>query len=150
MYKHTFEVPLYVEPSQHFKRFLKNLGNPFSKQCMVSYWQNQEKLTFSSKELDDEKERKASVVPISSDLSVSKRRQLERNVSSFASKFNSSMALRGNDLEMSMELVNISQEDVNHYGNALKSVLRLTIVSKSLAKEIALKNFFMVIDSSTR
>lgn len=150
MYTHTFELPLYVEPSQHFKRFLKDLGNPLSKQCMVSYWQDQEKLTFSSKELD-ENEHKASVVPISFDLPANKRRQVERNVSSFASKFNSSMALRGNDLEIVMELISdISQEDANHYDKNVKAVLRLTIFSKSLAKKIALESFFTVIDSSVR
>lgn len=148
MYTHTFELPLYEDPPRRFKKLLKDLGNPLIKQCMASYWQ--EKLTFSSNELDESGRKvSVSVVPVSSNMSARKLKQVTHDISLFASKFNASMALRGNDMEVSLELLT-DISDTSRYGKGVKSVLRFSVFIESVAKKIALESFFSVVDSSSR
>lgn len=142
MKQHNFEIPLYAEPSQHFKNFVKKLGNP-SKTCMISYWRG--KLTFNSNELDE----KASVVPVHSTFSEDKLKKIEKNISLFSSKFNVAMSLPENSVTINIQLFSdISEEYIHKYGKNVKAILQVTFSCNELAAEIALTNFFTVIDSS--
>lgn len=140
MKQHVFEVPLYVRPSAYFQKFLRDLGNPMEHHCEVKYWRK--KLTFFSSTLDQDG-RKASVSPFAGSLSESEIRHLEKHdIYLFASKFNATMSLRPRgDLDVSLELI-------TDYASDEAARLRVTVTCGSLATEMALDNFFMIIDSS--
>lgn len=133
---HIFEVPVYSRPSKHFKDFIDSLGSPITEPCMVQFWRG--KLTFSSTSLDV----KASVVPIPPEESPAVLSQ----VALFATKFNISMSLRGDDMDMDIQLItHLSDNHIHHYEIMPNAIIRVTATCKSVATEIALSNFFMVI-----
>ena len=143
---HNFEVPLFVEPSQQFKRFFKEMRHPIDTASVsVSYWR--EKLTFAFRSKDGD-ERKSSVRPFPHTFVESRREHLENTISSFASKLNCTMSLIGDDCNMYLFLADLSNEEKTVYGTDTIAIIRCVVICRSVAKEMALTNFFTVVDMS--
>lgn len=146
--QHTFELPLYLAPSNYFRGFLADLGNPIEHECSVTFWN--EKLTFFFCS-QDANGRKASITPFPRTFSNERRQQCLMLTSMFSSKFNATMSVcsRGG-VDVNLRLVHgpFSDEERKTYGNDLLALLDVTVTCKSLAADLALANFFTVIDCS--
>lgn len=143
---HSFEVPLFVEPSQHFRRFITEIFPSDASSISASYWQDKLTFTFRS---NDNKERKASLKPFPVNFDIEQKAQLQKTVSSFASKFNCSMSLVGEDCEVQLSLITDSMALIEaNYDEQTIAILRVTVTCNSVPVEIALTNFCTVIDMS--
>lgn len=146
--QHTFELPLYLGVSNYFRGFLADLGNPIELECEVTFWK--EKLTFFSR-FQGSDGRKASITPFPRTFSDERQKQALTLTSVFASKFNATMSVcsRGG-VDVSISLIHgpFSEEERKIYGDDLVVLLIVNVTCKSLAADLALTNFFTVIDCS--
>lgn len=144
---HSFEVPLFVEPSQHFRRFINEIIPLDVSSIFASYWQDKLTFTFRS---DDNKERTASLRPFPINFDIERKTQLQKTVSSFASKFNCSMSLVGEDCKVRLFLITDSMAlSEASYDDKPIAILKATVACSSVPAEIALANFCTVIDMSS-
>ena len=146
---HSFEVPLFAEPSPHFKRFIREIVPSDLSSLFVSYWCDKLTFTFHSKKDKEAKEHMASLKPFPPTFDGEQKKKLQKVLSSFASKFNCSFALVGPDCNVHLSLTGSSDlSDPTVYGDGLVALLTVTVICDSVAVEMALNNFFMVIDTS--
>ena len=146
---HTFEVPIYVVPEEGFrenmKLFSQSLAVPIAS---VQYWRD--KLTFTSISETGE-EISFSITPILRGLSKSRASKVWQQISNFASKFNCAMSLIEKDgIQLSVDVIDASDEDKITYGKKVCCIIKAKVVVATLPLELALDNFFRVIDMSPR
>lgn len=144
---HNFEVPLFVEPSQQFKRFFKEICHPIDAASVsANYWM--EKLTFTFHS-EDGKERRSFTSPFPSNFAKLRRERFKKTISAFVSKLNCAMSLVGKDCDVYINLADLSDEEKTVYGKDTITLIKVTVICKSVAKELALTNFFTVVDMSS-
>ncbi len=138
--QYVLEVPVFTRISPRFKEFLAKLGTPtVSQQCDVKFWHN--KLTFSANGI----EKRVSISPFVSSFSETERVALEKLISAFASKFNCCMALSSKgDVSVKIEIISPTNE--TFFEKKVSSRIRVTIDCHTIAAEMALHNFFLVVD----
>lgn len=145
---HSFELPLFVEPSQRFRRFINEIIPLEASSIIASYWKDRVIFIFHP---DDNKEHTASLKPFPVDFNVERKNQLQKTISSFASKLNCSMSLVGEDCKIHLSLITdpIALSEAC-YDDKPIALLRATVICSSVPVEIAFTNFCTVIDISSR
>ncbi len=140
--EHIVEIPLFCKVSKHFKDFLQEMGNPISPDWNVQaqYWRK--RFTFFARRHSVE-EKKASITPCSPDFSQEEIEDMEKKLSQFASKVNFCSSTKG-EVEMSIELISPLEA---YHGRVVTAKLRLTVRCNSVTSELALRNFFSIVDN---
>lgn len=144
---HQFEVPLYVEPSLHFERFMKKILHPlYESSISVKYWRDKLSFTFHT---STGTECSHSVEIFPTDFKDSRKKKLTRHVASFTSKLNCIASLLGTDCEMFIVLATPSEEEKGLFGNDVIKTIRVNVICRNVAKNLAISNFFTVVDTPT-
>jgi len=142
---HTLEVPFYVEPSQQFERFIKRLNrSQGSSLFFVKYWKG--KITFTLDSRDNEYT--ISICPFPINFDELRKIDIEKSISAFCSKLNCANAFLGKDCDLYVKLAKPDDEHVDIYGKDIKFLIIVTIICRSTAVEMAIDNFFTVVDMS--
>lgn len=89
-----------------------------------------------------------SVVPVSEQFSKTRYSKLIKKVSIFTSKFNCSMSLLNKDCEIFIDLAKPTETDKELHGKDVVTLIKVQVICKSTATEIALSSFFTVVESS--
>lgn len=142
----SFEAPLYRQPSEHLRNFMRKLKDK-PVQCHA-VWRDDQKLTFYIS-----KSEKATVVPFL--RKGKKTKTVVNKMPAFASKFNvTNIATLKNEAEMDFEL--LSREDLEKrgesldpiYGEDVVCVMRITVFFINEDARNVLLNFFGILDIS--
>lgn len=146
MEKHyIFNAPIYTEPSSRFRNFIKTVGHSTTTSSVIAtYWKSH--LSFCSQIGD--KSIKSSVIPTSENLSKAKTEKAQKEISRFASKLNGAMSMAGKDCSILIDLVKPSADDMSLYSKDVRCIIRVTVICKTLAKQMALENFITVVDNN--
>lgn len=145
---HTFEVPLFEVPSDDFLETMQcfSMSQTYSSAFIEYVYQ---KLFFSFVTTDG-KIHTCTVKLFPDNFPKLLENKLLRQISVFASKFNCAMCLKDKDegYQMTINISNPSSNDFAIYDMEIQYILKVTIIITSLPVEMALNNFFVVIDSS--
>lgn len=132
--KYILALPLEQEPSNSFKRFVKDLQEASDSTCYAQYWKDKNKVQFSSNNLVNKNGtlgRHSFVIPMELGLEPNE-------IESFSTRFNMAMSLPQSQREIFFEIFDVN----NSYCKKRYYVLQITVSVKTVAAKITLDNFF--------
>ena len=96
---YQLRMPLYVNPSSQFKKFIEDIGNPVQHLCLALYWQG--KLRFSAASLPKKSGE------LGREVFLQTKFIEDCKLSSFATRFNAMMAIKEEDREIKIEILDL-------------------------------------------
>jgi len=142
---YTFELPLYVQPTEDFRQFIKDLGSPLKHACEITYYTDGKLLFFSRTlpEKDNTLGKQVSFTPFDKKKSTPESAEkFIRNVSTFASFFHCSIVPPEDRRLIFIDL----SDDTTNYQRNVKAVLKVTSIALDEGTISLYESFFSCFD----